>query len=111
MFSRTKSHAVFTLALALLLTASIEFRLQSAALASAGQNLPLGAATPFKKMFFAPEAQRRLAGGGTHWHLHQSACPLLRRSVMFIEPRCSQALAPEERHLQWRDAAPLELRT
>src|SRR2546421_7826790 len=62
MFSRTKSHAVFTLALALLLTASIEFRLQSAALASAGQNLPLGAATPFKKMFFALEAQQILAG-------------------------------------------------
>ena len=37
---------------------------------------------------FAPEAQQRLAGDEIHWHLHQSACPLLRRSVMFIEPRC-----------------------
>src|SRR5437763_1263342 len=37
---------------------------------------------------FVPEGQRRLASGETHWHLHKSACPLLRRSIMFIEPRC-----------------------
>src|SRR5438105_8887253 len=45
----------------------------------------------FKKRcfrIFVPEERGILAGDEIHWHLHKSACPLLRRSVMFIEPRC-----------------------
>ena len=61
MFPRIQSHTVFTLTIALiLLAASMEFRPGSSA--SASQNLPSGVTTTFKKMCFAPEAQRILAG-------------------------------------------------